>query len=134
MIREFDVLAARMLGNAVASISCSIPQAGACKVDPAQFGSALLNLVLNARDAMPEGGRLTVSSRTVTLDPARAAHLGDALPGWYVAVEVRILGRGCRRRWRSGQLSRSSPQRRRAREPGRALVRSMGSFASQAGS
>jgi signal transduction histidine kinase/ActR/RegA family two-component response regulator len=94
MIGEFDVLAARMLGETVAVDFALDEQAGACKVDPAQFGSALLNLVLNARDAMPEGGRLTVSSRTETLDDRAAARHGDARPGRYVVVEVADTGVG----------------------------------------
>jgi signal transduction histidine kinase/CheY-like chemotaxis protein len=94
MIREFDVLAARMLGEAVAIDFALDAQAGVCKVDPAQFGSALLNLVLNARDAMPGGGRLTVSSRTVTMDHRAAARRGDARPGRYVVVEVADTGAG----------------------------------------
>jgi signal transduction histidine kinase/CheY-like chemotaxis protein len=94
MIREFDVLAARMLGEAVAVDFALDARAGACKVDPAQFGSALLNLVLNARDAMPGGGRLTVSSRMVTIDHRAAARRGDAEPGRYVVVEVADTGSG----------------------------------------
>jgi CheY-like chemotaxis protein len=94
MIGEFDVLAARMLGDAVAVDFALDAQAGTCKVDPAQFGSALLNLVLNARDAMPKGGRMTVSSRTVTLDQRAAARYGDGRPGRYVVVEVADTGTG----------------------------------------
>ncbi len=96
MIREFDVLAARMLGDAVGVDFALDAQAGMCKVDPAQFGSALLNLVLNARDAMPEGGRLTVSSRTAAIDQRTAAWHGDAQPGRYVVVEVADTGGGMR--------------------------------------
>jgi signal transduction histidine kinase/CheY-like chemotaxis protein len=96
MIREFDVLAARMLGATVMVDFVLDAQAGACKVDPAQFGSALLNLVLNARDAMPEGGRLTVSSRIVTLDQRALARHADAKPGRYVVVEVADTGTGMR--------------------------------------
>ena len=94
MIGEFDVLAARMLGDAVAVDFALDPKAGTCKVDPTQFGSALLNLVLNARDAMPAGGRLTVGSRMVTVDTTAAAQFGDARPGPYVVVEVLDTGGG----------------------------------------
>jgi PAS domain S-box-containing protein len=64
-----------------------------CLVDPAQFESALLNLVINARDAMPSGGTLTVSTVNVSLDAARAVEL-DAAPGDYVQVDVADAGTG----------------------------------------
>ena len=60
LIAEFDVLATRMLGGAIETEFRLDPGAGACHVDPAQFGSAVLNLIVNARDAMHDGGSLTV--------------------------------------------------------------------------
>jgi PAS domain S-box-containing protein len=63
-------------------------------VDPAQFQSALLNLVINARDAMPGGGTLAVRTRNVTLDAAAAARLTGLAPGEYVVVTVQDSGAG----------------------------------------
>lgn len=94
LIREFDVLAARMLGEAVEVDFILEPEAGACELDPAQFGSALLNLVVNARDAMPKGGTLTVRSSNLVLDGRMAARHADAQPGRYVVVEVADTGTG----------------------------------------
>ena len=68
MIREFDVLTTRMLGESITVEFALDAEAGACEVDPAQFGSAVLNLVVNARDAMPEGGRLTVKIKEIELN------------------------------------------------------------------
>jgi signal transduction histidine kinase/ActR/RegA family two-component response regulator len=94
MIREFDVLATRMLGESVTVDFALDAAAGACEVDPAQFGSALLNLVVNARDAMPDGGTLTVGSSNLSVDARMAARLADAQLGNYVVVEVADTGTG----------------------------------------
>ena len=94
MIRELDVLASRMLSESVAVEFALDPAVGACEVDPAQFSSALLNLVVNARDAMPDGGTLTVSSRHLMLDARGAARYADAHAGDYVMAEVADTGSG----------------------------------------
>ncbi|HEY2132424.1 MAG TPA: ATP-binding protein, partial [Acetobacteraceae bacterium] len=59
--------------------------------DPNQLESALLNLAINARDAMPDGGRLTISAANATLDDIAAAGVE---PGAYVAISVADTGAG----------------------------------------
>jgi len=66
--------------------------AGLCRVDPAQFQSALLNLVINARDAMPGGGLLTIQLRAKNRRPEGAAYSGS--PAQYVTIVVRDTGIG----------------------------------------
>lgn len=63
-------------------------------VDPAQIEQALINLVLNARDAMPRGGRLAIECRNITLDSARPVATGDIPPGSYVRLSVADTGTG----------------------------------------
>jgi PAS domain S-box-containing protein len=63
------------------------------EVDVPQFEAALLNLVVNARDAMPEGGKLTISTTNLRLDVDRAGRLG-LKPGPYVAITVSDSGHG----------------------------------------
>jgi len=63
-------------------------------VDPGQLATALLNLVLNARDAMPDGGRLTVEVRNVSLGKSDLDVNGEPRPGDYVMVAVTDTGCG----------------------------------------
>ncbi|HVB14952.1 MAG TPA: PAS domain S-box protein [Stellaceae bacterium] len=63
-------------------------------VDAAQFETALLNLVVNARDAMPRGGTLRIETGVETIGSARAKAMGDMAPGDYVAVRVGDNGVG----------------------------------------
>ena len=66
----------------------------AANIDGPQFETALLNLVVNARDAMPKGGRLTISSGRETVDKRRAALMSNIEPGDYVTVSVADTGEG----------------------------------------
>jgi len=62
-------------------------------VDPNQLENALLNLCINARDAMPEGGHLTIRTANISLD-ARGAHDRDLTPGQYLSLSVSDTGTG----------------------------------------
>jgi signal transduction histidine kinase len=62
--------------------------------DPAQIEQVVLNLVINGRDAMPEGGHLVVSIDEIRLDAAMSAAQAGALPGRYARLSVSDTGTG----------------------------------------
>jgi PAS domain S-box-containing protein len=63
-------------------------------VDPSQLTTAILNLALNARDAMPQGGKLTLDSSNVYLDESYASMHSEVTPGSYVMIAVSDTGAG----------------------------------------
>jgi len=62
--------------------------------DPTQMHQVLLNLCVNARDAMPAGGGITLSAEAITVDETQAAAIPDARPGPYVQIKVEDTGSG----------------------------------------
>ena len=93
LLLEFEGLARRAVGEAVTMRFELDPAVDPIRIDPAGFESAVLNLVVNARDAMPDGGVITVSTRNVHRDTRATADRGIA-PGAYVMVTVTDTGTG----------------------------------------
>ncbi len=84
----------RTLGEAVELVTGPTPGLWLTLVDRGQLESALLNLAINSRDAMPGGGRLTIEATNVTLDEGFGEDDADAPPGDYVMLSVRDNGFG----------------------------------------
>jgi PAS domain S-box-containing protein len=84
----------RTLGEAIEIKEVRAPDLWVCETDPAQLQAALLNLAVNARDAMPEGGKITISARNIHLDAEDAASDAEGSTGDYVAVSVTDTGTG----------------------------------------
>ncbi|MCU0723534.1 MAG: ATP-binding protein, partial [Planctomycetes bacterium] len=70
------------------------PRLGRVKVDPGQLGQVIMNFAINARDAMPKGGVLTLRTADLDLNAEAAASWPDAAPGPWVLLEVRDTGCG----------------------------------------
>jgi two-component system cell cycle sensor histidine kinase/response regulator CckA len=94
MIEEVRPLLQRTLSEHLELSFLLDPQAGKCDVDPHQMVSVLMNLAVNARDAMPHGGKLTVESANVELDEGYCARVDGLRPGGYVVLTVRDTGIG----------------------------------------
>jgi len=92
MLDELVPILGRTLGEAITiEVECAADLPNVF-VDPAELDTAILNLALNARDAMPRGGTLQISARQQTVD-ANAATV-DLQPGLYVLIGVRDTGLG----------------------------------------
>jgi hypothetical protein len=94
VIRDMDRMLSRLIAADVTLEITAAPSLARTKVDPSQVEQVLVNLVVNARDAMPRGGRLRVGTANVVLDAAFARHHVGAVPGRYVALTVTDGGSG----------------------------------------
>jgi signal transduction histidine kinase/ActR/RegA family two-component response regulator len=94
LVADTSELLRRTLGAAIEIETKLAPDLWLALVDANQLESALLNLGVNARDAMPEGGRLTIAAHNVELSAADLADSDSAAPGPYVALVVSDTGRG----------------------------------------
>jgi two-component system, cell cycle sensor histidine kinase and response regulator CckA len=84
----------RLIGEDIVLTTSLNPSVSRVRADPGQMGQILLNLAVNARDAMPYGGQLTIETRDVELDAAYARLHPDARSGRYVLMAVTDTGYG----------------------------------------
>jgi PAS domain S-box-containing protein len=83
----------RLIGETINLITITVPDLGRVKADPGQIEQMIINLAVNARDAMPDGGRLTIATSNARVDAGTAAQRG-VTPGPYVMLEVSDTGVG----------------------------------------
>jgi signal transduction histidine kinase len=94
IVADIDKMLRRLIGEDVDLVTVCDPLTGRVKADPGQLEQVLMNLAVNARDAMPGGGRLTIETRNVHFDGAGAREHVTAQPGSYVMIEVSDTGSG----------------------------------------
>ena len=93
-IHELAPLLRQAVGEAIVLHMQTAPDLWLVRFDLGQIEQVLLNLALNARDAMPEGGTLTITLQNVVLDTWEATGRGGVVPGEYVRISVRDTGVG----------------------------------------
>jgi PAS domain S-box-containing protein len=94
LVQGMEALISRSLGDDVEMKVMVSEGSPRVVIDPSQFESAILNLAINARDAMPKGGKLTVETHFTSLDADYALRHPEVVPGPYVLVAVSDTGTG----------------------------------------
>jgi PAS domain S-box-containing protein len=94
LVAGMEQLMRRTLGEHIAIEIRATPDLWPATVDPGQLEAAVVNLALNARDAMPQGGRITIETGNVELDDSYATHSADVRPGDYIMIAVSDTGTG----------------------------------------
>jgi PAS domain S-box-containing protein len=89
-----DKLLRRLMDEDIEMVTVANEEVGAIKADPGQIEQVIMNLVVNARDAMPNGGRLIVETSNVELDAIYARDHASVKPGKYVMLAVSDTGIG----------------------------------------
>ena len=94
IVRETEHILRRLIGEDILLTVTLFPGGGYIKVDPGYLGQVLINLALNARDALPSGGKLTIRTEQVDLGSCTAADGQEIVPGRYVRLVVSDTGHG----------------------------------------
>ena len=94
LVPEIEKMLRRLIGEDILFATVLHPHLGNVRADPGQIEQVIVNLAVNARDAMPDGGRLTIETRNVELDAEYAVDHPTVKPGRYVMLAVTDSGVG----------------------------------------
>jgi two-component system cell cycle sensor histidine kinase/response regulator CckA len=94
LVAQMDQMLRRLIGEDIELVTETCADLGLIQGDPGQIEQVILNLAVNARDAMPRGGRLILETANVYLDEEHARTQADCIPGAYVMLAVSDSGSG----------------------------------------
>jgi len=94
VVTGIETMLVRLLREDIALTLLTSPSAGKVHADPGQIEQVIMNLVVNARDAMPQGGHLTIETGNVTIDDSYVMYHPTVKPGEYVLLAVTDTGVG----------------------------------------
>ncbi|MBI5343555.1 MAG: PAS domain-containing protein [Deltaproteobacteria bacterium] len=94
LVADLEPMLARLIGENIELHTVPGGGLGPVKVDPGQFEQILVNMAVNARDAMPDGGKLLIETANVELDDGYCARHPGAQPGRFVMLAVSDTGHG----------------------------------------
>jgi len=94
LLRNLVPLLERLIGEHIPIQLSLSPNVGSITVDPGQLDQVIINLAVNARDAMPDGGRLVIETQKETLTEEFTRHINELQPGDYVRISVSDTGGG----------------------------------------
>ena len=94
IVADIGKMLPRLIGEHIEYVFCPGASLARVKADPGQIEQVIMNLAVNARDAMPEGGSITVTTRNVAINAAEVARRAPMAPGKYVLLSVSDTGHG----------------------------------------
>lgn len=94
IVKDVERMLLRVIGEDIQLQSVLAPQLSAVKIDPGQIEQVIMNLVVNARDAMPQGGKLSIETAEVAVDAAYSKTHPQARAGRFVVLTISDTGHG----------------------------------------
>lgn len=94
LIENITKMLHRIIGSNIELTTINNPNLISTTVDPGQIEQVILNLVVNARDAMPQGGRIVIQTDNINLQPPQARQYNNIAPGEYVLLSISDNGTG----------------------------------------